>query len=453
MPSLFGALDTAVSGLSAQSAAFSNISDNIANSQTTGFKGTDTSFADYLSTSTAVTNDSGAVVARPEYNNEKQGTVSASSNPLALALDGHGWFQVSQQSGTGASSTISATTEYSRDGDFSLDDTGHLVNGSQQVLNGWMANAAGVIDKSQQVPITISQSALQPTATGNVTLAANLPAPTAYSAASPYTTAASVNVYDSKGNVHAVTLDYTQTGADTWKVALNAAGSSVPSLGTANLTFGATAAAGVTGSDATAPAGTISSVNVAGGTAGTVDGVSTLTATSAASSSAATLSFTADFGEGAQTVKLNLGNYGGTTGLTQYAGTAYVPGTLTQDGAAAGNYTGTTTQTNGDVINTYDNGQTKLVAEIPVAELANSDALQRQNGQGFTATIGSGAAVVTDLANAGGTTLSTSSVEASNVDIATEFTKLIVAQQAYGANSKVITTANAMMTQTINIIQ
>ena len=75
--SLFGAIDTAISGLSSQSAAFSNISDNVANSQTVGFKRTDTSFIDYLTTSTASANDSGAVVARPDYVNNVQGTVHA----------------------------------------------------------------------------------------------------------------------------------------------------------------------------------------------------------------------------------------------------------------------------------------------------------------------------------------------------------------------------------------
>ena len=90
--SLFGAMSTAISGLGAQSAAFTNISDDLANSQTVGYKGVNTSFIDYLTTSSATQNDSGAVVARPDYTNSVQGTVTQSSDSLALAIAGQGFF-------------------------------------------------------------------------------------------------------------------------------------------------------------------------------------------------------------------------------------------------------------------------------------------------------------------------------------------------------------------------
>ncbi len=105
MSSLFGALDTAVSGLTAQSSAFSNISDNVANSQTTGFKRTDTNFVDYLTTSTQATNDSGFVEGRPDYRNDVQGSITTSQNTLALAISGNGLFQVSQETGNAGSVT------------------------------------------------------------------------------------------------------------------------------------------------------------------------------------------------------------------------------------------------------------------------------------------------------------------------------------------------------------
>ena len=86
--SLFGAINTAISGLSAQSNAFSNISDNVANNQTVGYKRVDTSFIDYLTTSTATKNESGSVVAHPDYANDVQGTITQSDDPLALAITG-----------------------------------------------------------------------------------------------------------------------------------------------------------------------------------------------------------------------------------------------------------------------------------------------------------------------------------------------------------------------------
>ena len=86
--SLLGALNTAVSGLSSQTASFGNISDNVANSQTVGFKGVDTMFKNYLTTSTATENDPGTVVAAPQYTNAVQGTITQSTNSLALAISG-----------------------------------------------------------------------------------------------------------------------------------------------------------------------------------------------------------------------------------------------------------------------------------------------------------------------------------------------------------------------------
>ena len=94
--SLFGSLNTAVSGLPSQSAAFSNIGDNVANSQTVGFKSTDTTFQDYLTSSSATENQSGAVVARPDYQNTTEGAITQTGNALNLAISGQGFFNVSQ---------------------------------------------------------------------------------------------------------------------------------------------------------------------------------------------------------------------------------------------------------------------------------------------------------------------------------------------------------------------
>ena len=431
MASLFGALDTAVSGLTAQSVAFGNISDNIANSQTVGFKGTNTTFEDYLSTSSQITNDSGAVLARPQYENNVQGTITASTDPLALAISGQGFFQVSQESGTGVGTTLSTTPEYTRDGNFTLNSSGYLVNDTDQVLNGWIADpTTGVINTSQQLPIQISQAPIAPTPTANINLAANLPA-----TPSTATTPAQINVYDAQGVSHTIDLTYTQTSSGTWTVNLTAPDASTTDLGSAQLEFGST----VSGNPVNT--GTLASLSNATGT---------VTTTSYAANSPATLSFAVNYGSGPQTINLNLGNFGSSSGLTQYAGTTYSPTSLTQDGLPPGNYSGVATQSNGNVVVSYDNGQSKIVAQVPLVQFANPNGLQRQDGQGFTPTPASGDALVQSVSNSG-STLATGSVEASNVDIATEFTKLIVAQQAYAANAKVITTADDMLTQTIDM--
>jgi flagellar hook protein FlgE len=177
--SLFGAINTAVSGLSAQSASFGNISDNVANSQTVGFKEVDTSFSDYITTSTHTTNDPGTVVALPGYMNNVQGTITQSNDTLALAIDGQGFFPVSQAVGDSAKGvpTFSTTPAYTRAGDFQMDKNGYLVNSCGDYLNGWSVNPTnGIVNRSSIAPIQINQTVFNPVATGNITLAANLPA-------------------------------------------------------------------------------------------------------------------------------------------------------------------------------------------------------------------------------------------------------------------------------------
>ena len=431
--SIFGALSTAVSGLSAQSSAFSNISDNVANSQTTGFKRIDTNFVDYLTTSTQTRNDSGSVVAHPEYQNEVQGTITQSSNPLALAINGQGFFQVSQEIGVSpGGATLSPQAIYTRNGNFTLDSSGYLVNGSNQVLNGWTVDpVTGAANQNQVVPIKIDQGSFSPVATSSVTLAANLPA----SPASTKPVSSSVDIYDAKGTLHTVSLNWTQKGTDDWTVSINAPDAVPPALGAAEVKFGAASGNGVA-------AGTVGSITSPSGT---------VTASSFSANGAATLGFTADFGSGPQAVSLGLGAYGGASGVTQFAGTTYALRGLTQNGIPPGAFKNVTTQPSGAIVVNYDNGQSRTVAQVPIIAFSNADQLQRQDGQGFTATVGSGVALAQDASTAGSGSLVTNSTESSNVDIASEFTKLIVAQRAYSANAKMVTTADDLLTQTIDM--
>lgn len=437
--SLLGAMDTAISGLKAQSSAFGNISDNLANSQSVGFKSTDTAFIDYLTTSTATQNTSGAVVAVPDYVNNVQGTISQSDNPMALAISGQGFFPVSQPAVN--ASTTSATQQfnplqfYTRTGDFTLNKNGYLVNSAGEFLNGWPVNAAtGVVNANALAPIRVSQSNLAPTPTANITLSANLPA----SPSSTSPVSSQVTVYDGLGTAHVIDLSWTQNATNDWTVAVTSPDDvSAPALGTADVKFGAT-------SGNTVADGTVGSIGSATG------GV---TASGYTAGGPASLSFTTNFGQGSQSINLNLGNFGSSTGLTQYAGTTYSLGGVTQDGVPPGSFSSVTTEASGNVVINYSNGQNRTIAQVPVITFADPNALQRQNGQAFTATQASGTPTANSAGNEGAGTLLVGSVEQSNVDIATEFSKLIVAQQAYSSNAKVITTGSDMMQTTINIIR
>ena len=442
--SLFSAINTSISGLSAQSAAFGTISEDVANSQTVGFKRIDTSFVDYLTTSTATENEPGAVVARPDYINNVQGSITQTDNPLGLAVAGQGFFAVSQATGqVNNIPTFNPQPFYTRAGDFKMSASGYLVNSAGQYLNGWKVDpTTSVVNQNALLPIQVSQSTYNPVATSNVTLSANLPAtPTSGTATGTSPLSSQITVYDSLGTAHTVNLNWTQNAANNWAVQINVPDSTTGNTdaGSADVQFGVLSGNAV-------PEGTIGQVQASTSDPGTV------TTAGFVAGQSAVLKFTTDFGSGAQTIQLNLGTYGGTTGVTQYAGSTYSLLGLTQDGVPPGSFSGVTTQANGDVVVNYNNGQTRTIAQIPLVTFNNPNALQGQNGQSFTATLDSGTPLAEAVGTNGAGNLVTGSVEGSNVDIATEFSSLIVAQQAYSANAKVVTIANQMLQTTLTMV-
>ena len=442
--SLFGAIDTAISGLTSQSAAFGNISENVANSQTTGFKRVDTNFTDYLTTSTQTVNEPGSVVATPSYVNNVQGAITQTSNPLGMAIAGQGFFAVSQATGqVDNAPTFNPQQFYTRAGDFTMNANGYLVNGTGQYLNGWSVNpATGVVNQNALAPIQVSQSTYNPVATTNVTLSANLPAtPSAGTATATSPLSSQITVYDSLGTAHSVTLNWTQNAANNWtvQVAVPDSTTGTTDAGSANVQFG-------TLSGNPVPQGTIGQVSVSTTDPGTVS------TTGYAAGQPATLQFTTNFGSGNQTIQVNVGNYGGTTGVTQYAGSAYSLLGLTQNGVPPGSFSGVTAQANGNVVVNYNNGQTRTIAQIPIVTFNAPNALQNQNGQSFTATQNSGTPLAEAASTNGAGNLVIGSIEGSNVDIATEFSALIVAQQAYSSNAKVVSTASQMLQSTLQMV-
>ena len=282
------------------------------------------------------------------------------------------------------------------------------------------------------LPIQVTQTTFSPIATSQVALAANLPATPA--ATTPISS--QINVYDSLGTVHPVTLNWTQNSNGDWTVGINSPDDvSNAAVGSADVQFGAASGNPVL--------------------PGTIGGIGTTTGSVSApgysANGAASLSFVTDFGPGAQSIQVSLGNYGQTNGVTQFAGSQYQLSSLTQNGVPPGSFASVSMQTNGDVVVNYNNGQSRTIAQIPVVTFNSPNSLQSQNGQAFTATLDSGAPTANATSTNGAGTLVTNSVEGSAVDIAAEFSKLIVAQRAYSANAKMVTTADDMLTQTIDM--
>jgi flagellar hook protein FlgE len=320
---------------------------------------------------------------------------------------------------------------------------GYLVNSAGDYLNGWSVDpTTGAANQNALAPIQVSQSTYNPVPTSSVTLAANLPATPASgtaTAASPLSS--QVTVYDSLGTAHTVDLNWTQTAANDWTVQVSVPDntSGTTNVGSAVVKFGSTSGNNVAD-------GTIGSVTASTANPGTV------TTSTYSSGAPASLTFSANFGTGSQPITVALGDYGGTNGVTQYAGTTYSLLGETQNGIPPGNFSGVTTQSNGDVVVNYDNGQSRTIAQVPLVTFNAPDALQSQNGESFTATTASGTPLAETANTNGAGNIVTGSVEGSNVDIATEFSSLIVAQQAYSANAKVVTTADQMLQTTLSMM-
>ncbi len=428
--SLFGSLTTAISGLAAQSRSLGHVSDNVANSQTVGFKRTDTNFVNFLSQSSATAHMPGAVVARPDFTNAVQGVIEQSDDPLALAIGGQGFFSVAGARGLQDGLPLFDDRQFfSRAGDFRLDKNGYMVNGAGYYLQGWPADAAGNPDRTTLEPIRVAQQVFNPIATERVELAANLPAdPTI----DPIVTQA--QVYDTLGRRHTVDLTFTPTALNQWTLSLAVPDDvNDPARGTVDIEFGAGAA-------------------VSDGTIGTIGNeTGSLVPSAVVTGEPAEFTFTADFGEGDQTVTLNLGTYGLAQGLTQFSGKEFAVRNLQQDGVPLGSYAGLTMRESGDVVVNYDNGQSRVIGRVPLVAFSDPERLQRLDGQAFMRTVDSGDARVTDPASNGVGKLITGSVERSNVDIASEFTKLIVAQRAYTANTRIVSASDEMLQDTLNM--
>lgn len=446
--SIFGALNTAVSGLSAQSQAFTNISNNISNSQTVGYKATDTDFSDYVLSSTDAQGTNGTVRATTASQNEAQGSITASTNALALAVSGRGFFSVDEESGDSSTTqkAFQSTNYYTRNGDFTQDNLGYLVNSSNEYLNGYMVGSDGVLNSSTLQTINVANVAFRPTQTGTISVTASLPGSTATADGTASSTSESQtsDVYDSTGTKHADALGLTWaqvSGAtDTWTVTASVSGTTTAAAEVVFNADGTLASVAPQTNVGTSPA-TYSATPI--DTAGT----------------AATFTVPATFSNGtSQSLSINLGEIGSTSGTTM-ATTADGTGsaaTVSSDSVTSGTYQGITMTSDGDIMATFANDQTQvsqLVGKVPLATFADANALTAQDGEAYTATSDSGAATFNLAGENGAGDLETSSVENSTTDLDTDLTKLITAQQAYGANAKVVTTANEMLQTVLSMKQ
>jgi flagellar hook protein FlgE len=449
--SIFSALTTAVVGLQSQSFALEAISGNIANSQTVGFKRVDTSFEDMVTQSAPRTQQAGSVSAFSRGTTSIAGSTVSSGIATNFALDGDGFVGIRQRVDSGgANPSFSDRMLFTRRGDFQVDRSGYLVNGAGMYLSGFPIDPLSGTPKGSSPDVIKVDVGLSPArATTTLGYSANLPALarttaqasggggsdvwTAASGAAPAsvgpaTTPASdslssnsisgqsVRLYDAKGTPVDLELRWA-------KVASPAAGGS-----TWGLYYNATPGLAANDSTWTRAASCVFGSNGALTTPSTVQSVDL-----------------SSMGLGTVGLDLTAGR------LTQFAdasGEAKVS-RIEQDGYAAGTLQGVSIGERGRVVASFSNGQTQELAQIAVARFNAADRLSRESGGTFAKTPESGE----PLFNAEGVTFSGGALEGSNTDVAEEFSKMIVTQQAYSANTRVVSTAQQMMQEVMNILR
>ncbi|GAJ30169.1 flagellar hook-basal body complex protein [Acidomonas methanolica] len=413
--SIFGAINTAVSGLDAQSKAFSNLSNNIANSQTTGYKADTTAFENYVTGDedfiSAVGGDD-SIKAMTIQHNDVQGAITSSTNSLAVAISGNGMFNVLQATGgaNSASPVYNSQQYYTRNGDFSVNANGYLVNTSGDFLEGYAVGSTGSV-AGTAAPIQVT-GLNTPSPTTTLTLNAAI----GDTAGDVSTNTSTATAYDASGNAVPVTLDWAQSGSNPldWTVGVAGSGTTTP------VTFN---------SD-----GSLASV---GGSTSSGNASITVPATSTTEARAMTL---------------DLGTIGSSNGVNLASSSAGVTSNpiMTTDSKTP---TGVTITSAGLVEKTYSDGTTDPVAQIKLAMFTNANGLASTDGQNYTATPASGPVTYETVGAGAAGTLDTSSIEGSTTDLTGDLSNLIVAQQAYGANTKVVTTADQLMQTTIAMIQ
>lgn len=228
--SLFGSMTTAIGGLTAQARALGHISDNVANSQTVGYKRIDTSFASFITSSSQTQHAPGSVAARPDFTHTVQGPIEQTENKTALALAGQGFFSVTAASGVENGLPSFGSREFfTRAGDFSLDRNGFLVNSSGYYLQGWQIDSVSrEPDRGSLKPIRVSPLTSTPVSTSDVNFAANLPA---NPPEGKNTFNSSVAIYDALGEQRTLQLQWTRASANNWRLDVAAPGSTLDPVG------------------------------------------------------------------------------------------------------------------------------------------------------------------------------------------------------------------------------
>jgi flagellar hook protein FlgE len=415
----------ALSGLDAAQSDLNVTANNIANSQSTGFKSSNANFSELFANSTSASNTQvgNGVQLQDVEQQFSQGDINTTGNSLDLALSGNGFFTVSQ----------GGAQQFTRAGSFHTDNSGNVVNAANQNLQVYSPNANGSFNTTSLVNLQIPTGDSAPQATTTGTLDFNLPADAAPPPAIPggftpgnantYNQSTSMTLYDSLGAAHTASFYFVNTGANTWNAYEYIDGNPVPPL--------ATPASAPTPTQLTySDTGQLTAVaDAAGGTDPTNVSFGAYQPTTGAAPMAITydLSATTQFGE----------NFGVTS--------------VTQNGFTTGQISGVSVSSTGVVQANYTNGQAKNLGQVAVANFADQSGLQQVQNTNWTQTFASGQPVFGQAGGANFGVIQSGSLEQSNVDITAQLVNMITAQRAFQANAEMISTDNSITQTVINI--
>jgi flagellar hook protein FlgE len=410
-----------LSGLNASSKNLEVIGNNVANANTIGAKSSRAEFGDMYASAINGTSIGIGVNLQAVTQQFTQGNITTTDSPLDLAINGNGFFEVSNGS----------QTLYTRNGQFQADKDGYLTTNTGLKLVGYPASKDGTIQPGAAVPLQLPTGGVDPNPTGGITVEMNLDSRKAttlpatapqidFTNAKTYNDATSVTVFDAKGQDVALTYYFQKSATDTWNVYATANGASVNVDGAGNPLPITTINFPPDGGTPTSPVGTVafdvpSTTNAAG---------------------AATLPITG--------IALNL------TGATQF-GSGFGVTNMSQDGYAAGLLTGVTVEKSGIVMATYSNGQAKAAGQLELATFRNPQGLTPLGGNMWARSYASGDPTVGTPSTGNIGALQAGALEESNTDLTGELVDMITAQRVYQANAQTIKTQDQVLQTLVNL--
>lgn len=428
--SISSAMQTGVSGLLANSTAVGNISDNIANANTDGFR---RSFSQMVTNTSSGSSPEG-VRAQETTDVQTAGALRATNSTTDMAIAGDGFFVVTQN----VDETVETNYYLTRAGSFVPDEDGNLVNAAGYYLAGYQYlddGTLGPVSTSSFTDLTtvnVNDVAMSGSPTTSISVAGNLPSQETGITEPGDPFVSSTEFYSPLGAAERVIFSWQpNTRANEWTLTVSDEGGT--DYGTVDVTFNDS------GTNPGSPASYTNVTSLVSSPAGF-----------AVDSTTGIITLTVDNGTTPQIIEIDLGAPDTFDGITQFAGD-FTPQEFDTNGSEAGTLVRVEIDDNGDLYGVFDNGARQTLYQIPVGVVTNPNGLIAEDGNAYSLSKSAGQFSLTEAGTNSSGTISAGMLESSNVEIAQELTDLIRIQRAYSSNATIITTADEMLEETTRL--